>query len=280
MKYYTYIYIRPDNNDVFYVGKGSGSRYRQHLKRARNPHLYAVIKHLENAGLKPIIKKILITSSEDEAYDLEKFLISFYGRKDLGTGTLVNKTEGGEACAPSPEEAAKHSERMKKLKRTPTWSRAISESKKGTKTSINNTVAKPIMVNYRVYPTVKEAALGEKTSERTLSMYLKQYKRCGWPDGWKYLTKSEYYDCLNDSQNEINLPLFGESLPSKVSFREKMLGRPNSNHPKCLKVIINGITYDSLSLASKSLNVCRETIKRRIRNQKDGWAYVQETGTA
>ncbi len=34
--------------------------------------------------------------SEEEAFEAEKFLISYYGRKDLGTGCLRNKTNGGE----------------------------------------------------------------------------------------------------------------------------------------------------------------------------------------
>jgi len=38
-------------------------------------------------------------TSEAEAFEVEMFLISYYGRKDLGTGCLRNLTDGGDGAS-------------------------------------------------------------------------------------------------------------------------------------------------------------------------------------
>lgn len=98
-KYYVYVWIREDNNSVFYVGKGCGRRAsnktvrKEHFKRIVNkiPCHYEIIKD----GL-----------TESDAYKLEKQTIKYY--LDLGYGIdikgyertsefyLVNSTLGGD----------------------------------------------------------------------------------------------------------------------------------------------------------------------------------------
>jgi hypothetical protein len=91
-----YIHRRKDIEDpflnVFYVGaskneyratEGGKSRRSKDWMDITNQHEFAVeITH----------SNILI----EEAYSIEKYLIAFYGRKDLGLGNLVNKYDGGE----------------------------------------------------------------------------------------------------------------------------------------------------------------------------------------
>jgi excinuclease UvrABC nuclease subunit len=85
-----YTHTRLDNNQVFYVGVGKHSR-RAYSKNSRNSHWYNIVnKH----GY-----KVTITHKDicyEEALSIEKYLVAFYGRKDLGKGSLVNKTEGGD----------------------------------------------------------------------------------------------------------------------------------------------------------------------------------------
>lgn len=83
---YTYIWLREDGTP-YYVGKGRGYR--------------AFIRHLRGKkyGISaPPEERILIQEfpNENAALEAEKFLISFYGRKDNATGVLQNLTDGGE----------------------------------------------------------------------------------------------------------------------------------------------------------------------------------------
>jgi hypothetical protein len=81
--FYTYLYLREDGTP-YYVGKGKGRRAFRKGQRQFNV---------------PVDKSnILIQEfeSEADAFEAEKFLIEYYGRKDLGAGCLRNLTDGGE----------------------------------------------------------------------------------------------------------------------------------------------------------------------------------------
>jgi len=96
MIYYTYLYLDPSKNDeIFYIGKGTGNRANRHLKRKdRHPFVQRLQKML-NEGIQPIITKIEC-SAEKAAFDLEMGLIRLIGRKDKNEGLLLNLTNGGE----------------------------------------------------------------------------------------------------------------------------------------------------------------------------------------
>ena len=85
--FYVYLYLRKDMTP-YYVGKGSGDRVTAVCHRIKPPKDKSRI----------LIKECL---SESEAFDMEKYLIALYGRKDLGTGILRNMTDGGEGCVGS-----------------------------------------------------------------------------------------------------------------------------------------------------------------------------------
>lgn len=50
----------------FYIGKGSGNRMFQHLKRSHNSKNTAAVKALAEIGLKPIIMKLSEHNDEKE----------------------------------------------------------------------------------------------------------------------------------------------------------------------------------------------------------------------
>jgi len=87
MEYYTYAYLREDKTP-YYIGKGKGNRA---YRRKRND-----IKPPKDKSRILILKKNL---TEEEAFKHEVYMIAVFGRKDLGTGILHNRTDGGEGMS-------------------------------------------------------------------------------------------------------------------------------------------------------------------------------------
>jgi hypothetical protein len=123
-KYSVYELWVAGESNPFYVGKGLNGRPYSHLKLARNENNKDIksnkIRKAWEMDLPIIIKHIFRTDIEEEAFDEEKRLIALYGRRDNGTGVLVNFTDGGEGSSGaiySEETRRKASERMKGNKR-------------------------------------------------------------------------------------------------------------------------------------------------------------------
>jgi len=95
--FYIYRHIRPDTNEVFYIGKGN-TFSKSHSNRAYE-------KHRRNKWWQNIVSKnngeykveiIFECETEAEVNKKEIEFIELYGRKDLGKGTLVNLTDGAD----------------------------------------------------------------------------------------------------------------------------------------------------------------------------------------
>lgn len=89
MNYYVYQYLR-ENGTPYYIGMGKG-------KRAYNKHYYGVgcIRPKDLSRIDFLYTNI----TQDQAWAFEIFWIAVYGRKDLGTGILYNRTNGGGTAA-------------------------------------------------------------------------------------------------------------------------------------------------------------------------------------
>lgn len=121
MEYYTYAYLREDSTP-YYIGKGKGRR--------------AFLKH---SGFYPPSKdRILFLKknlTEEQAFKHEIYMISIFGRKDLGTGILHNKTNGGDGCSGKIMTAQDIQNRRKGRLGKPlseSHKRKIAEANKGT----------------------------------------------------------------------------------------------------------------------------------------------------
>lgn len=72
------------------MGKEKNFR-RSRSRRYRNNHWHNIVNKYDY-DIEVVSKNL----SEEEAIELEMFLIKQYGRKDIGSGVLVNMTDGGE----------------------------------------------------------------------------------------------------------------------------------------------------------------------------------------
>ena len=118
--FYTYAYLRK-NKTPYYIGKGKDDR--------------AFVKN--RCGAKPPKDKNKIiflkqNLTEEEAFRHEIYMIAVFGRKDLGTGILRNRTDGGEGASnPSPEIIEKRVKKYRGVPRPEEVRKKISVSHKG-----------------------------------------------------------------------------------------------------------------------------------------------------
>jgi hypothetical protein len=83
--YYTYAYLRNDGTP-YYIGKGKNKRAYER-------------KHNDFVPSKDRILFLKKNLTEEKAFIHEIYMISIFGRKDLGTGILYNLTNGGDGAS-------------------------------------------------------------------------------------------------------------------------------------------------------------------------------------
>lgn len=106
--YYTYLHIRPDTGDVFYVGIGSDypGRYARAYSFGKRNNLW---KKVWQKNQRNVIVKILnVFDNPEKCFEEEMYLIDHYGRMCNGTGCLVNISKGGEYKAADPKKVAQY----------------------------------------------------------------------------------------------------------------------------------------------------------------------------
>ena len=118
--FYTYAYLREDK-PPYYIGKGKGRRI------SCTNHRVAIPPEERRIYLKQNL-------TEEEAFRHEVYMIALYGRKDLGTGILVNMSDGGEGPTGnkwSEDRKKKLSETTKGRPKSEEWKALMKERMKG-----------------------------------------------------------------------------------------------------------------------------------------------------
>ncbi len=151
---YTYMWLREDGTP-YYVGKGTHRRYRRMRRGLACPPMERVL-----------IQEFL---TNEDALFAEMFLIAIYGRKDIGTGILINRTDGGEGGT-----GTKHSEE---------WRKAVGKKLQGNKNSLGHKRSDEYKRN------VARTSIGRKISDeavmrRQFTRYGPNYKPKGLKGVW------------------------------------------------------------------------------------------------
>jgi len=172
-EFYVYALLdtRYPHKPVFYIGKGKGLRANSHALESqqrfhKNTMKINKVKAIQNAGHEHEVFYIKNDMSEKDAHKLEVDLIAFYGRIDIGTGSLTNMTDGGDGQSGrkwTDEQRKRFSEKKKQLCQDPEHKRRASEAQK-------KRYAKP-----GAHEKMQEAAKNRPKTEK----YLKAMKKAG-----------------------------------------------------------------------------------------------------
>lgn len=88
-----YQHRRLDTKEIFYIGIGNNIKRAYNKNNNRNNYWKNIINKTNYS-----VEILHDNLTWKEACIIEKLLISYYGRKDLGLGLLVNMTDGGDGC--------------------------------------------------------------------------------------------------------------------------------------------------------------------------------------
>ncbi len=100
-RFYTYAYLREDRTP-YYIGKGKGHRIKSKQRNINSPKDKSRIIFLKQ------------NLTEEDAFKHEIYMIAVFGRKDLGTGILHNKSDGGEGVS-NPSNETREKKRKAKI---------------------------------------------------------------------------------------------------------------------------------------------------------------------
>jgi hypothetical protein len=91
-KAYVYTHKRLDKNCIFYVGIGSSANQKRAYETHKRNDYWLRVNNITEIEVEVLFEDL----TWEVANYYEKYLIAVYGRKNKGTGDLVNMTDGGD----------------------------------------------------------------------------------------------------------------------------------------------------------------------------------------
>lgn len=227
-----YQHKRLDTNDIFYIGieldtdKRKALGKRSKIVSGRNKHWKNIVNKVGYD-----IDILFLNLTNQEAIEIEKYLIKYYGRRDLNTGNLVNLTDGGEGTTNlvvSKETKLKNAAAAR-----------ITKNKKGKRNSLEQIIA------LAKFNTGNKYCLGKKHSEETKKKISENQKGRTLSEEWKY---------------NISKSLKGR----KISEKNKQI----TIERKSIKVIDTSteVIYNSMKDAALAFNISRSYLSNMLNN--------------
>jgi len=185
---YVYRHIRLDKNVPFYIGmsKNDDDYFRAYTKHGRHNHWKNIVSKTEYE-----VEILVDGITHEEAVDTEMYFIRLYGRVDLKTGTLCNRTDGGEGIKNPNAEfrnkismlkkgnknslGLKHSEETKRIISIKAKLRPRPRTSQATKDKLSK-IHKGRKISAQQIEKMKLALKGRKAYNKGLPMPLHQYE--------------------------------------------------------------------------------------------------------
>lgn len=253
--FYVYLHRKKSNNDVFYVGKGFDKRAWKKTSRSE------YWKRIENKHGR-IVEIVKDGLQENEAFELEKEVIAFYGRKNL-----CNLNDGGYGGTNPSQET-----RLK-----------MSVAKKGKKSSPETIEKKRIASTGRKHSEETKAKISLYLKEKSGKKHTKETKeklrqinlgKILSPETCKKISESKKgkvgRKLTDEAKNNLRLANIGRILSEESKKKIGDANRGRKHTPEALEKIIkknretnakmkkpikasNGMCFDSASDAAKWL---------------------------
>jgi hypothetical protein len=186
-RFYTYAYLREDGTP-YYIGKGKGRRlYKKGKGEVGKPTDKSRIIYLKQ------------NITEDEALKHEIYMIAVFGRKDLGTGILRNKTNGGDGVSgykPDEEMCFSISTRMKGNQLAKGHTHSLETREKISKANKGITI--PEERKKRISLAHIGKTISEKTKQKLREHNVKYLYEITSPEGEIYTTNNLNYFCKSN----------------------------------------------------------------------------------
>lgn len=255
-KYYVYGYIRLDTNTYFYIGKGTGRRYKRTDINNRNPHFVNIINKVNYKVI--LLKENL---SQEEALNLEQFMINLLINKfdysidikgfERKKKHLVNMSLGGDGCT-----GYKHTEEA--LEKMSNASKGRPSPMKGKNRPKED--CEKISANAKINPNY--GMKGKHHSEESIQKMIK--------------TKSEreyHYEISNEHKSKISASKIGHEVSQETrdkisdTLKGKMTGNKNGNSKQIICITTDEI-FECSRDACKKYNLQPANLCRALKKHK------------